>query len=134
MDSTCSSNSLITCYASSPRPTVASAVSLVRPSQVYRNERPPLFTTRDRDKKHLADRLRDLSLLFCIQSPFLLIAHKLPRVGAGYLISCLSPSLSIYVLIFCSVSLFPCFTFPLFLFSFALPIFFFCPSLPFLPE
>ena len=53
-----------------------------------------------------------------------------PR-GAGYPLSTFAPPLSIHFLIFCSLLLFP------FSFSHSLdlfPIFFYCPSLPFLSE
>ena len=51
------------------------------------------------------------------------------HVGLGYLLSCLFPSL-----VHALPHLLRCLLFPLFLFLFALPISFFCPSLPFLPE
>jgi len=54
-----------------------------------------------------------------------ILRHFGPRVGPGYPLSCLFP-LPIYFLIFCFFYFFP---FPVW----AIPFFFFCPSLSFLP-
>ena len=70
-----------------------------------------------------AERLNaDVILLSCDQKCNMMYPGNVPCVGPGHP----SSSLSIYFLIF------PPFTFPFI--SLALHIFFFCPSLPFLPE
>ena len=61
------------------------------------------------------------SSYYCLS---LLLVDK-PRVGPGYLLPAFFPPLPIHFLVFYSFLLFP-----FFLFSFALPIFFYCPSLP----
>ena len=68
-----------------------------------------------------------LSVLLSFNS---FVSHPCPpRMGPGYPLSAFAPSLSIHLLIFCSLL-----PFPFFLLSSTLLIFFYCPSDPFLPE